>query len=71
MVRKHFAGDTRAAKARWAAIGFWNSERVFEGTPIPVRTRYPGTVQEFRARYYQCDLFNGAHRDVEFYPRED
>ena len=42
MVAKHFKGDQIAAKHYLAALGLWNSEKVFEGTPIPVRACYPG-----------------------------
>jgi hypothetical protein len=66
MVRKHFAGDDRAQRKYLAALGVWNSEKVFIGTPIPVRAQHPGPIQEWRSRYYQLDLLNGLHRDVEF-----
>lgn len=67
MVRKHFLGDGQAARRRWAAVGTWNSERVFEGTPIPVRAVWPGTVSEWLERYWQLGLLDGAHTDVNFY----
>lgn len=57
MVRKHFDGDDRGQRAYFAALGVWNSERVFEGTPIPVRAVHPGPIQEWRSRRYQLSLF--------------
>jgi len=54
MVRKHFAGDDRAQR------------KYFAGTPVPVRAAHPGPIQEWRSRYYQLDLLNDLHRDVEF-----
>jgi len=66
MVRKHFLGDYRAQRAYWAALGMWNSEKVFIGTPVPVRATDPGKPQEFLSRYWQLDLLRGEHRDVEF-----
>jgi hypothetical protein len=66
MVRKHFGGDDRAQRKYFAALGLWNSEKVFVGTPVPVRAQPPGAIQEWRSRYYQLDLLNGLHRDVEF-----
>jgi hypothetical protein len=66
MVRKHFLGDFRAQRAYWAALGVWNSEKVFIGTPVPVRATDPGKPQDFLARYWQLELMNGAHLDVSF-----
>lgn len=70
MVNKHFHGDMRAAKARWAAIGRYNYERMagsFEpGSPLRTQVRHPGTVQEFLCVYWQPDLLQGPHLDVQF-----
>ena len=66
MVRKHFLGDYRAQRAYWAALGMWNSEKVFVGTPVPVRAADPGKPQDFLTRYWQLQLMNGAHLDVQF-----
>lgn len=66
MVRKHFLGDFRAQRAYWAALGMWNSEKVFIGTPVPVRAVNPGKPQEFLAHYWQLELMNGAHLDIDF-----
>lgn len=72
MVEKHFAGDYRAQKAYFAALGLWNSEKVFAGTPIPVRATDPGKPTDFLASYWQLTLLNpmglpeGLHLDVDF-----
>ncbi len=66
MVERHFAGDQIAAKHYLAALGTWNSEKVFEGTPVPVRGRHPGPIQEWLAAYWTPDLFTGDHIDVDF-----
>lgn len=66
MVRKHFLGDYQAQRAYWAALGVWNSEKVFVGTPVPVRATDPGKPQDFLSRYWQLQLLQGAHLDVEF-----
>lgn len=66
MVEKHFHGDYRAQRAYWAALGVWNSEKVFIGTPVPVRATDPGKPQDFLQHYWQLQLMHGAHRDVEF-----
>lgn len=66
MVRKHFLGDFRAQRAYWAALGMWNSEKVFIGTPVPVRAVNPGKPQEFLTRYWQLELMKGAHLDIDF-----
>ncbi len=66
MVARHFDGDERAQRKYFAALGLWNSERVFEGTPVPVRASHPGPIQEWRARFYQLGLFAGLHLDVVF-----
>ena len=72
MVEKHFAGDYRAQKAYFAALGLWNSEKVFVGSPVPVRATDPGRPTDFLARYWQLSLFNGAghpegpHLDIDF-----
>ena len=66
MVRKHFLGDYQAQRAYWAALGMWNSEKVFIGTPVPVRAVDPGKPQDFLSHYWQLQLMNGAHLDVEF-----
>ena len=71
MVAKCFHGDERAQRAYFAALGLWNSERVFEGTPVPVRASYPGKPNEFLTRYWQLELFRGLHLDVEFPHRRD
>jgi hypothetical protein len=61
MVCRHFGGDDAAQREYFAALGLWNSERVFEGTSVPVRTAHPGAIQEWRARRYQLVLFDGCH----------
>lgn len=66
MVARHFDGDERAQRKYFAALGLWNSERVFEGTPVPVRASHPGPIQEWRARFYQLGLFAGLHLDIQF-----
>ena len=66
MVNKWFHGDRFAAGRRWAAVGTYNSERVFAGTPIPVRAQHPGSVSEFLAKHWQLNLLVGAHTDVDF-----
>lgn len=67
MVARHFGGDSQAQKKFFGELGIYNSERVFEGTPIRVLARHPGPIQDWRARYYTDNLFAGAHRDVDFY----
>lgn len=67
MVRKHFLGDFRAQRAYFAALGVWNSEKVFLGTPIPVRASDPGRPTDFLVHYWQLDLLRGDHIDVNFY----
>ncbi len=71
MVARHFDGDERAQRRYFAALGLWNSERVFEGTPVPVRASHPGPIQEWRSRFYQLGLFAGLHLDVCFPNRKD
>ena len=66
MVARHFGGDERAQRAYFAALGLWNSERVFEGTSVPVRASYPGKPSEFLTKYWQLELFRGEHLDVYF-----
>ena len=66
MVKKHFLGDFQAQRAYWAALGVWNSEKVFIGTPVPVRATDPGKPQDFLSHYWQLQLMQGAHLDVEF-----
>lgn len=66
MVRKHFLGDERAQRAYWAALGMWNSEKVFIGTPVRVRATDPGKPQDFLQHYWQLQLLNGAHLDVQY-----
>lgn len=72
MVARHFDGDERAQRAYFAALGLWNSERVFEGTPVPVRASHPGPIQQWRATFYQLNLFDLSHNhDVMFTHRRD
>ncbi len=66
MVEKVFLGDFRAQRAYFAALGVWNSEKVFLGSPIPVRATDPGKPTDFLAVYWQLKLYEGAHRDVQF-----
>jgi hypothetical protein len=66
MVAKCFLGDQIAAKHYLAQLGTWNSEKVFIGTPVPVRASHPGPIQDWLAQYWTPDLFTGAHRDVIF-----
>lgn len=66
MVAKTFHGDYSAQRAYWGALGVWNSERIFIGTPVPVRASDPGKPTDFLTRFWQLDLFRGEHRDVEF-----
>jgi len=68
MVKKVFLGDYQAQKRYFAALGLWNSEKVFLGSPIPVRATDPGKPTDFLARYWQLDLLRGEHIDVNFYP---
>ena len=68
MVKKHFLGDFRAQRAYFGALGLWNSEKVFLGTPIPVRATDPGKPTDFLARYWQLNLLRGDHLDIDFYP---
>ena len=65
MVRKHFLGDYQAQRAYWAALGVWNSEKVFIGTPVPVRPATLASRKTSLPRYWQLQLMNGAHLDVE------
>ena len=69
MVKKHFLGDFRAQRAYFGALGLWNSEKVFLGTPIPVRATDPGKPTDFLARYWQLNLLRGDHLDIDFYSR--
>lgn len=79
MVDKHFLGDFRAQRAYFAALGVWNSEKVFLGTPVPVRAEDPGKPTDFLTRYWQLELFNGPgnllpgglHMDVYFPNRKE
>ena len=66
MVEKHVLGDYRAQRHYFAALGVWNSEKVFIGTPVPVRAKDPGKPTDFLTRYWQLDLFVGLHRDIDF-----
>lgn len=66
MVRKHFLGDFRAQRAYFAALGVWNSEKPFIGTPVPVRATDPGKPRDFLTHYWQLHLLTGEHLDVQF-----
>ena len=67
MVEKVFLGDYRAQRAYFGALGLWNSEKPFLGTPIPVRATDPGKPTDFLAHYWQLDLLRGEHIDVNFW----
>ena len=66
MVKKVFLGDYQAQKKYFGALGLWNSEKVFLGTPVKVRATDPGKPRDFLVAYWQLDLFRGEHRDVQF-----
>lgn len=66
MVKKHFLGDYRAQRAYFGALGVWNSEKVFLGTPVKIRATDPGKPTDFLALYWQLDLLWGEHLDVQF-----
>ena len=75
MVRKHFAGDDQAQRKYLAELGRYVYEvqaGTFQpGSPLRTNTRHPGSIQEWRSRYYQLGLFAGQHLDVEFIHRRD
>ena len=68
MVAKTFRGDYRAQRAYFAALGVWNSEKVFLGTPIPVRATDPGRPSDFLAGFWQLSVFDDRLADVVFMP---
>ena len=68
MVEKVFLGDFRAQRAYFGALGVWNSEKVFLGTPIPVRATDPGKPTDFLARFWQLHLLDPLLADVRFMP---
>ena len=67
MVEKVFLGDFRAQRAYFAALGVWNSEKVFLGSPIPVRATDPGKPTDFLADFWQLRLYDPLIADVQFY----
>lgn len=70
MVARHFGGDRNCQRSYLAELGRYAYEvqagTFRPGSPLRTTTRHPGTIQEFRARYYQSNLLWGAHRDVDF-----
>lgn len=66
MVARHFSGDVQAQKRYFGELGIWNSEKVFENTPIPVRASHPGPIQEWLTHYWQLKLLGGSHIDIQF-----
>lgn len=71
LVEKHFAGDDRAQKEYLAELGRWAYEQqaavdVGLGASVRLATRHPGTIQEFRARFYQMSLFTPLNAEVDF-----
>ena len=65
MVLKHFAGDDRAQRAYFAALGRYNYERMTAipatwstlGASVARAARHPGTPNEFLAVFWQLPLF--------------
>jgi hypothetical protein len=74
MVARHFGGDQQCQRSYLAELGRYAYESMAgtytPGSPLRTPTRHPGTIQEFRARFYQLDLMWGSHRDVEFMERK-
>ena len=71
MVNRHFGGDDRAQRAYLAELGRWAYEQqaavdVGLGASVAMATRHPGPIQEFRARFYQMELFSPLNREVDF-----
>ncbi|MGL4559851.1 MAG: hypothetical protein ACRCV5_20330 [Afipia sp.] len=70
MVARHFAGDDRAQRRYIAALGAYVYDQMAgagrPGSPLRSIARHPGTIQEWRSRYYQLNLYYGTHLDVEF-----
>lgn len=70
MVRRHFDGDAICQKHYLAALGAYAYE-VAAGaydprSPLRPNAQHPGTIQEFRAQFYQLGLLHGPHRDIQF-----
>ncbi|MEZ4865317.1 MAG: hypothetical protein R3C14_28670 [Caldilineaceae bacterium] len=69
MVRRHFAGDDRAAKAWLGALGAWAYDQAAgagNGVIVGVYS-HPGAPGEFLSRRYQLSLFDALNVDVSFY----
>lgn len=70
LVKRRFDGDANCQKHYLAALGAYAYE-VQAGaydprSPLRPNATHPGTIQEFRARFYQLDLLRGPHRDIDF-----
>lgn len=67
MVSRHFGGDDLAQRAYFAELGVYNYEvqagAFRPGSPLRTNARHPGTIQDWRARRYQLDLFDGGRTD--------
>ena len=74
MVEKHFAGDDRAQRAYFAALGRWNYEQMAAipetwstlGASVRRAARHPGSPNDFLTVYWQGKLFDPLVADVYF-----
>ena len=70
LVKRRFDGDANCQRAFLAALGAYAYEvqaHAFDPrSPLRPNAYHPGSIQEFRARFYQLDLLRGPHRDVDF-----
>ncbi len=71
MVTRHFGGDQVAQRKYFGELGVYNYEvqagTFRPGSPLRTPTRHPGPIQTWRARYYNLQLFVGAHLDADFF----
>jgi hypothetical protein len=70
MVRRHFGGDDTAQRRYLAALGRYAYEvaagSFLPGSPLRTMAQHPGSIQEWRQRYYQLDLYCALNKDVIF-----
>ena len=69
LVARRFAGDERAAKRWWGAMGAYHYDRQVMDIYGAIRPAFPhpGTPTEFRSRLYQTNLFDCLVREPDFY----
>ena len=72
MVEKHFAGDDRAQREYFAALGRYNAMAVIPatwstlGASVARAARHPGSPNDFLTVYWQGKLFDALVADVYF-----